>query len=119
MNKVWIASHNKDVFSSDYNSYMSCYSEGATVTPPENRILNPDIEPAVRFELRENIKNALSVTLALLRITPEPTFHLGAGTFQITQFINPPRLNHPALVRLAIVPFRVDSVEISIILGVY
>jgi hypothetical protein len=55
----------------------------------------------------------------LLRIGPEPTLHLGAGTFQITQFINLPRLDHPALIRLAIVAFRVNPVEIPIILGIY
>ena len=54
----------------------------------------------------------------MLRIAPEPALHLGAGTFQITQFVNLPRLNHPALIRLAIVPFRVDPVEIPIILGI-
>jgi hypothetical protein len=57
-------------------------------------------------------------TLALLRIAPEPALHLGAGTFQITQFIKLPRLNHPALIRLAIVSFRVNSVEIPTILGI-
>jgi hypothetical protein len=58
-------------------------------------------------------------TLALLRIAPEPALHLGAGTFLITQFINLPRLNHPALIRLTVVPFRVDPVEIPSILGIY
>ena len=55
----------------------------------------------------------------MFRITPKSTFYLRARTFQITQFINLPRLNNPALIRLVIVPFRVDSVEIPIILGIY
>ena len=54
----------------------------------------------------------------MFRIAPESTFYLRAGTLQITQFINPPRFNNPTLIRLAIVPFRVDSVEIPIILGI-
>jgi hypothetical protein len=58
-------------------------------------------------------------TLALLRIAPKTALHLGAGTFQITQFVNLPRFNHPALIRLAIVSFRVNPVEIPIILGIY
>jgi hypothetical protein len=58
-------------------------------------------------------------TLALLRIASEPALHLGAGTIQKTQFINLPRLNHPALIRLAIVSVRVNPVEIPVILGVY
>ena len=95
------------------------YPEVPTVASSENRILDPDIEPAVRFKLRQNIKNALSRTLALLRIAPEPTFYLGARTFQITQLINLPRLNHPTLIRPAIISLRVDPVEIPVILGVY
>ena len=55
----------------------------------------------------------------MLQIAPEPALYLGAGTFQITQFINLPRLNHPTLIRLAIVSFRVNPVEIPIILGIY
>ena len=52
-------------------------------------------------------------------MAPETTFHLGAGTFQITQLVNLPRLNYSALIRLAIVPFRVNPVEIPTILGIY
>ena len=54
----------------------------------------------------------------MLRIAPEPTLHLGAGTFQITQFINLSRLNHPALIRLAIVSLQVNPIEIPTILGI-
>ena len=43
---------------------------------------------------------------------------LGTRTFRITQFINLPWLNNPPLIRLAVVPFRVDPVEIPIILGI-
>jgi hypothetical protein len=50
-------------------------------------------------------------------MVPEPALHLGTGAFQITQFINLPRLNHPALIRLAIVSFRVNPVEIPAIPG--
>nr|CAI9744662.1 hypothetical protein [uncultured bacterium] len=58
-------------------------------------------------------------TLALLRVAPEPALHLGAGTFQITQLVDLPRFNHPTLIRLAVVPFRVNPVEVPIILGIY
>ena len=34
---------------------MSGYPESTTIASSENRILNPDIEPAVRFKLRQNI----------------------------------------------------------------
>ena len=34
---------------------MSCYSECTAVTPPENGILNLNIELAVRFKLRQDI----------------------------------------------------------------
>ena len=96
----------------------SRYPESTTIASSENRILNPDIELAVRFKLRQNIKNALSGALALFRIAPESTFNLRARTLQITQLINLPRLNNPTLIRLAVVPFRVDPVEIPIILGI-
>jgi hypothetical protein len=33
----------------------SHYPESTTIASPENRILNPDIELAVRFKLRQNI----------------------------------------------------------------
>lgn len=36
-------------------STFSRYPEGATVAPPKNRFLNPDIKLAFRFKLRENI----------------------------------------------------------------
>jgi len=34
---------------------MSCYYESTAVASPENRILNPNIELAVRFKLRQDI----------------------------------------------------------------
>ena len=49
----------------------------------------------------------------------QPTFNFRARTFQITQFINLSWLNHPTRIGLAIVPFRVDPVKISIIFGIY
>ena len=98
---------------------MSYYSESATFASPEYRVLNPDIEPTVRFKLRKDEQYALPGAFALLRIAPEPTFHLGAGTIQITQFVNLPRFNHPTLIRLAVVTFRVDPVEISVIFDIY
>ena len=55
----------------------------------------------------------------MLRIAPEPTFHLGARTFQIIQFINLSWLNHPTHIGLVVVPFRIDSVKITIIFGIY
>ena len=54
----------------------------------------------------------------MFRIAPESTYYLGARTLQITQFINLPGLNNPTLIRLAIVPFRIDPVEIPIILDI-
>ena len=36
-------------------TFMSCYSECTAVASPENCILNPDIELAVRFKLRQDI----------------------------------------------------------------
>ncbi len=36
-------------------TFMSCYSESTAVAPPENRILNPNIEMTVRFKLRQDI----------------------------------------------------------------
>ena len=54
----------------------------------------------------------------MVRIAPESTFYLRARALQITQFINLPRLNNPTLIRLAIVPFRENSVEIPVILGI-
>ena len=59
----------------------------------------------------------LSLLQALFWIAPESTFYLRTRTFRITQFINLPWLNNPTLIRLAIVPFRVDPVEIPILLG--
>ena len=49
----------------------------------------------------------------------QPTFNFRARTFQITQFINLSWLNHPTRIGLAVVPFRIDSVKIPIILGIY
>ena len=49
----------------------------------------------------------------------QPTFNFRARTFQITQFINLSWLNHPTLIGLAVVPFRIDSVKIPFILGIY
>jgi hypothetical protein len=36
-------------------TFMSRYPEGTAVASPENRILNPNIEMAVWFKLRQNI----------------------------------------------------------------
>ena len=81
-----------------FNTGTPRYPESTTIASSENRILNPDIELAVRFKLRQNKYNALSGALALFRIAPESTFYLGARTLQITQFINLPRLNNPTLI---------------------
>ena len=98
---------------------MSCYPENTTFASTEYRILDLDIEPTVRFKLRKDEQYALPGAFALLRIAPEPTFHLGARTFRITQFIYLPWLDHPASIRLVVLPFRIDSVKITIILGIY
>jgi len=34
---------------------MLCYSESTAVASPENRILNPNFELAIRFQLRQDI----------------------------------------------------------------
>ena len=95
------------------------YPECATVAPSKNRILNPDIELAVRFKLRENKKDALSRTFALLWIASQTTFYLWARTLQITQFIFLPRFDHFTHIGGIIVRFGIDSVKITIILGIY
>ena len=79
---------------------MSCYSECTAVAPPKNCILNPNI-------------------LTLLRMVSQPTFNFRARTFQITQFINLSWLNHPTRIGIAVVPFRIVPVKITIIFGIY
>ena len=49
----------------------------------------------------------------------QPTFNFWARTFQIAQFINLSWLNHPTRIGLAVVPFCIDPVKITIILGIY
>ena len=55
----------------------------------------------------------------MLWIAPETTFYLWARTFQITQFIFHPRFDHLTHIGGVIVSFRIDSVKIPIILGIY
>ena len=55
----------------------------------------------------------------MLRMVSQPTFNFRARTFQITQFIYLPWLNHPTRIELAVVPFRIDPVKIPFILGIY
>ena len=38
----------------DVHAGMSCDPESATFASPEYRILDPDIEPTIRFKLRKN-----------------------------------------------------------------
>ena len=49
----------------------------------------------------------------------QSTFNFWARTFQITQFIYLPWLNHPTRIGLVVVPFCIDPVKISIIFGIY
>ena len=39
---------------------MPCYEECTAIASPKNCILNPNLEMAVRFKLRQDIYNALS-----------------------------------------------------------
>ncbi len=98
---------------------MPCYPKGAAVTTSEYGVHNPDLEPAVRFKLGENVKNTLTGALALLGIGAESTFYLGTRTFQITEFIFQAWRDDPALIGTAVVSFGIYLVKIAVILGIY
>ena len=53
------------------------------------------------------------------QMVSQSTFNFWARTFQITQFIYLPWLNHPTRIGLVLVPFCIDPVKISIIFGIY
>ena len=97
---------------------MPCYSKGAAVTTSEYGVHNPDLEPAVRLKLGENVENTLTGALALLGIGAESTFYLGTRAFQITEFIFQAWRDDPALIGTAVVSFGIYLVKIAVILGV-
>ena len=67
---------------------MLCYSESTAFGTFENCINNLNIILALRFQLRENIQDALARTFAMFGVFDKSLLHQGTCALQVTQFIH-------------------------------